>query len=93
MSRSPKSSEASSLSRARIQFTLPISVLISPLWAITRYGWASGQLGNVFVLKRECTSAIALRISGCWRSGKNARSCSGMSMPFQTTVRDENDAA
>ena len=28
--------EQSWLSRARIQLTLPISVLISPLWAITR---------------------------------------------------------
>ena len=92
-SRSPKSSEASSLSRARIQFTLPMSVLISPLWAITRYGWASGQLGNVFVLKRECTSASALRISGCRRSGKKLRSWSGMSIPFHTIVRDENEAA
>ena len=32
----PKSSEASCDSRARIQLTLPISVLISPLWQITR---------------------------------------------------------
>jgi hypothetical protein len=32
----PNSSEASSDSRARIQLTLPMSVLISPLWAITR---------------------------------------------------------
>ena len=46
---SPKSSEASCDSRARIQLTLPISVLISPLWAIIRYGWASSQLGKVFV--------------------------------------------
>ncbi len=47
-------------SRARIQFSLPWTVLISPLWASIRYGCASGQLGNVFVLKRECTSASAL---------------------------------
>jgi hypothetical protein len=32
----PKSAEASCDSRARIQFLLPMSVLISPLWAITR---------------------------------------------------------
>ncbi len=32
----PKSAEASWLSRARIQLTLPRSVLISPLWAIIR---------------------------------------------------------
>ena len=46
---SPNSSDASCDSRARIQLTLPRSVLISPLWAIIRYGWASSQLGNVFV--------------------------------------------
>ena len=40
---SPKSSEASCDSRARIQLTLPRSVLISPLWAIIRYGCASSQ--------------------------------------------------
>ena len=56
----PKSSEASCDSRARIQLTLPRSVLISPLCAIIRYGCASSQLGNVFVEKRECTSASAL---------------------------------
>src|SRR3712207_7260812 len=39
--------------------------------AITRYGWASSQLGNVFVLKRECTSASALFIWGCSRSGRS----------------------
>ena len=49
----PKSSDASCDSRARIQLTLPISVLISPLWPITRYGWASSQVGNVFVEKRR----------------------------------------
>ncbi len=46
---SPKSSDASCDSRARIQLTLPRSVLISPLCAIIRYGCASSQLGNVFV--------------------------------------------
>ena len=56
---SPNSSEASCDSRARIQFTLPRSVLISPLWAIIRYGCASSQLGKVLVEKRECTSASA----------------------------------
>ena len=48
-------------SRARIQLTLPRSVLISPLWAMSRYGCASSQLGNVLVEKRECTSASARR--------------------------------
>ena len=36
---------------------LPRSVLISPLWATTRYGCASGHDGNVLVLKRWWTSA------------------------------------
>ena len=70
-----------------------MSVLISPLWAITRYGWASSQLGKVFVEKRECTSASALFIFGCNRSGKNPRTWCEMSIPFQTTVRLENEAA
>ena len=34
------------------------------MWAIIRYGWASSQLGNVFVLNREWTIANALRIAG-----------------------------
>ena len=50
---------SSSASRARIQLRLPITVLISPLWAMNRNGWASGQLGNVLVEKRECTTASA----------------------------------
>ncbi len=35
--------------RARIQFRLPCTVLISPLWAIIRNGCARGQDGKVFV--------------------------------------------
>ena len=46
-------------SRARIQLMLPRSVLISPLWAMKRYGCASGHDGNVLVLKRWWTSASA----------------------------------
>ena len=41
------------MSRARCQLTLPISVLISPLWARQRIGWASGHFGTVFVEKRR----------------------------------------
>ena len=40
-------------SRARIQLRLPLTVLISPLWAMRRYGWASGQDGKVLVENRE----------------------------------------
>lgn len=46
-------------SRALIQLRLPLTVLISPLWATNRYGWASGQLGKVLVEKRECTRPTA----------------------------------
>ena len=35
--------------RMVIAFRLPHSVLISPLWASSRNGWASGQLGSVLV--------------------------------------------
>ena len=37
------------VSCAFIQLTLPFSVLISPLWASMRKGWASGQVGKVLV--------------------------------------------
>ena len=40
-------------SRARSQFLLPRIVLISPLWAMNRNGWASGQDGNVLVENLE----------------------------------------
>ena len=57
---SPNRSLASVDSRARIQLMLPRSVLISPLWQMIRYGWASSQLGKVLVEKREWTSASAV---------------------------------
>lgn len=44
----------------RIQFSLPVTVLISPLCAIRRNGCASGQDGKVFVENRECTMPSAL---------------------------------
>ena len=47
--RSPSSSDSSWLWRARIQLRLPCTVLISPLCAIIRNGWASGQDGKVLV--------------------------------------------
>ena len=49
---SPNSGEANCAWRARIQLTLPRSVLISPLCAMKRYGWARSQLGKVLVEKR-----------------------------------------
>jgi hypothetical protein len=72
----------SSASRARIQFRLPLIVLISPLCAMNRYGWASGQDGNVLVLNRLCTRASALVARGSARSGKNVPSWAGVSMPL-----------
>ena len=72
----------SSASRARIQLRLPITVLISPLCAMKRNGWASGQLGNVLVEKRECTTAIAEATRSSTRSGKKWSSWSVVSMPL-----------
>ena len=46
---SPSSSDSSCDWRARIQLRLPLTVLISPLWASMRSGWASGQDGKVLV--------------------------------------------
>ena len=79
---SPKRSEASWDSRAFIQLRLPLTVLISPLCATKRYGWASGQLGKVFVEKREWTSAIAVAKRRSERSGKNGSSWPVVSMPL-----------
>ena len=64
----PKTSVLISASRARIQFSLPVTVLISPLWAMRRNGWASGQDGNVLVENRECTMPSALSIRSSCRS-------------------------
>ena len=69
-SRSPgMTSLASSASRARIQLRLPFTVLISPLWAIIRNGWASSQAGKVLVENRECTTTSALAIRSSFSSG------------------------
>src|SRR5260370_30254823 len=78
---------ASIASRARIQLRLPRMVLISPLCATYRYGWASGQDGNVLVENRECTRASAEPYRGSDRSGKNGSSCTADTMPLYTMVR------
>ena len=44
-----RSASGSSASRARIHARLPVTVLISPLWASMRNGWARLQSGSVFV--------------------------------------------
>ena len=46
---SPSSSDSSCDWRARIQLRLPLTVLISPLWASMRSGCASGHDGKVLV--------------------------------------------
>ncbi|OUZ01350.1 hypothetical protein B0172_04575 [Mycobacterium avium subsp. paratuberculosis] len=56
----PNTSVLISASRARIQFSLPVTVLISPLCAMRRNGCASGHDGKVLVEKRECTMPSAL---------------------------------
>ena len=77
-SRSPGiTSLASCASRARIQLRLPLTVLISPLCAISRNGCASGQLGKVLVENRECTSASAVANRSSDRSGKNGSQLAG----------------
>ena len=47
---SPKADDAMRISWLRSQFRLPLSVLISPLWASMRKGWASHHCGKVLVL-------------------------------------------
>ena len=80
---------ASIASRARIQFRLPRTVLISPLCAIYRYGWASCQDGNVLVENREWTMASADRYRSSDRSGKKGWTWGGDSIPLYTMVRDD----
>ena len=46
---SPNTGDAKSFSRAFSAFRLPFSVLISPLCASMRKGWARSQVGKVFV--------------------------------------------
>ncbi len=45
-----KRPDSRSASRAAIHARLPSMVLISPLWAASRNGWARVQVGKVFVL-------------------------------------------
>ncbi len=78
----PKASVTSWDSRARIQARLPLTVLISPLCATKRYGWASGQLGKVLVENREWTRASAEAKRRSERSGKKGSSWPVVSMPL-----------
>ncbi|CCZ13168.1 unknown [Prevotella sp. CAG:487] len=57
---SPRAGVESTLSRASIHARLPLMVFISPLCASRRNGWARLHVGNVLVLKRECTTAMPL---------------------------------
>ena len=80
--RSGKSSDSHRASRARIQLMLPRSVLISPLCAMYRYGWASGHEGNVLVEKRWWTRASADSTAGSVTSGYMVSIWSAESMPL-----------
>ena len=82
---------ASIASRACMRLRLPRTVLISPLWATKRNGWASGQDGNVLVENRLCTIAIALMQRSSRRSGKYCGSCIVVSMPLYAMVRLDSD--
>ncbi len=73
---------ASMASRACMRLRLPRTVLISPLCATKRNGWASGQDGNVLVENRLCTIAIALTQRSSRRSGKYWGNCIVVSMPL-----------
>ena len=62
MSSSDRQADCMVSSRASIRSALPRMVLISPLWRISRLGWARSQLGVVLVENRECTMAMALSV-------------------------------
>ena len=79
---SPSTEERQIASRACIQLMFPRSVLISPLWAIIRYGWARGHDGKVLVEKRWCTSASAESTRGSVTSGNIPSIWSAESMPL-----------
>jgi hypothetical protein len=68
-SASPQTSLFSNDSRAAIHARLPRRVLISPLWAIRRKGWARLHVGKVFVEKREWTIARREVVVSVYKSG------------------------
>ena len=78
----PNAGVDSTLSLASIQARLPRMVLISPLCASRRNGCAKLQVGNVLVLKRECTNASPLVKYGCVRSLKYSRTWVDESIPL-----------
>ena len=75
-------SDRRSVSRARMKFLFPWIVLISPLWATIRYGWARGHMGKVLVENREWTRARALSIRSSCSSGKKVATCEAVSIPL-----------
>ena len=91
-SNSPSNSLLRRPSRAESQLRLPWMVLISPLWASRRNGWASGQLGKVLVEKREWTMAMVAFMRSSFRSSKKWVSCMVVSMPLYVMVRADRDA-
>ncbi|MCY1444991.1 hypothetical protein D9M71_614870 [compost metagenome] len=68
-SRSGISSLVNLLRRAWAQLRLPVMVLISPLCASRRNGWASGHFGMVLVEKRWWNTQIAVCRRSSPRSG------------------------
>ena len=82
---------SSSASRVAIQLRFPCTVLISPLWAMYRYGCASGHDGNVFVEKRLCTIARHDSMRSSHKSGKKSPSSGVVNIPLYTKVRDDNE--
>ena len=66
-------------------------MLISPLCASVRNGWASAQSADVFVLKRWWKVMNGEMKRSSARSGKNRSSASGVTSALCTTVRVESE--
>ena len=77
--------------RARIQLTLPRSVLISPLWQIRRNGCARSQVGNVLVEKRWWTIASADTMLSSAGRGSTRRPGARAACPCRRCVRVDID--
>ena len=80
---SPKASAAMRISWLFIQLTLPFSVLISPLWASMRNGWASRHsregVGRIALVDRSRRRRRSARPSG---RDRTRRCCSARNMPL-----------
>jgi len=72
--------------RAQTQLRLPLIVLISPLCASMRNGWARRQRGSVLVEKRWWNTAAQALSSGWEKSGNASRSRPGATIALATNV-------